>query len=415
LHAEFHSEVADSLHEEKQSSDYYWVSAFKWESAQELTMRNGIPKLCSIVTLIVGCAVAQCGLADEGVDVQAAERQDRIDTALRHALEWLSRQQDKSGGFPTDPSGQPGVTSLCVLAFMSQGHLPGNGRYGAGLDRGIRYVLDSQKDSGLIAREAPNGPQVPHEISHNIGRTSAYNHAISALMLSEAYGMVDEADSRLIRPALEKALKVTLAEQRRKKPRDADRGGWRYLHSYDGVDSDLSVVGWNLTFLRSARNAGFDVPEKPINDAVEYVSRCFVPATGQFQYTIGGTSLSRGMAGAGILSLAHAGKHKTPEARKAAEWLLTQPFDKYNLNESPLEIYHYSVFYCCQAMYQMGDEYWDKFFPATADTLLENQNADGSWDTEQHPNDVRWGNSFTTAMVVLGLSAPNEQLPIFQR
>jgi hypothetical protein len=78
-------------------------------------------------------------------------------------------------------------------------------------------------------------------------------------------------------------------------------------------------------------------------------------------------------------------------------------------------MYHYSIFYCCHAMYQMGGEYWEKFYPATADTLLENQNDDGSWDFERHPNDVRWGNSFTTAMVVLGLSAPNEMLPIFQR
>jgi hypothetical protein len=378
-------------------------------------MRVRVLSSIHIGTLLVCCAAADNVLAQELADVQATERQERIDRALERAVEWLSRQQEKSGGFPTDPSGQPGVTSLCVLAFMSQGHLPGNGRYGTTLDRGVRYVLESQKESGLIAREAPDGPRVPHDTTHNIGRTSAYNHAISALMLSEAYGMVDETDSRVIRPAIEKAIAITLAEQRRKKPRDVDRGGWRYLHSYDGVDSDLSVVSWNLSFLRSARNAGFDIPEKPINDAVEYVSRCFIPATGQFQYTIGGASISRGMAGAGILSLAHAGKHNTPTAQKAADWILSQPFVKYNENEASLEIYHYSVFYCCHAMYQMGGDYWEKFLPTTADTLLMNQNADGSWDVESHPNDVRWGNSFTTAMVVLGLSAPDEQLPIFQR
>jgi hypothetical protein len=227
--------------------------------------------------------------------------------------------------------------------------------------------------------------------------------------------MVDKADSQDIRQAVEKALAVTLAEQRRKKARDVDRGGWRYLDSFEGVDSDLSVVSWQIMFLRSARNAGFDVPEGPINDAVEYVGRCFIPATGQFYYQIGGSYNSRGMAGAGILSLSLAGKHKTPEAQKAAQWLLGQPFDKYNENQSALEMYHYSVFYCCHAMYQMGGEYWQKFFPAAADTLLVNQNTDGSWESERHPNDVRWGKSFTTAMVVLGLSAPDEQLPIFQR
>ena len=47
-------------------------------------------------------------------------------------------------------------------------------------------------------------------------------------------------------------------------PKDspADRGGWRYIHDLDDVDSDLSVTGWQLMFLRSARNAGFEVPNE---------------------------------------------------------------------------------------------------------------------------------------------------------
>ncbi len=366
-----------------------------------------------VVALLVGTTVGSTSVADEVADEPSAERLERIDKSLERALEWLAGQQKTSGEFPTEPLGQPGVTSLCVLAFMSQGHLPAKGEYGAKLDQGIRYVLDSQKQSGLIARAAPDGPQVPHNTPHEIGRASAYNHAISALMLSEAYGMMDEADSRAIRQAIDKALAVTLAEQGRPKPRAVDRGGWRYLDSYQGVDSDLSVASWQLMFLRSARNAGFEVAEQPINDGVEYVRRCFVPATGQFQYEIGARVSSRGMTGAGILSLSLAGKHNTPEAQKAAQWLLGKPFDNYNENEVWIERYHYSVFYCCHAMYQMGGEYWEKFFPSVADTLLENQNADGSWDPER--DDERWGNALTTAMVVLALAAPDEMLPIFQR
>ena len=40
-------------------------------------------------------------------------------------------------------------------------------------------------------------------------------------------------------------------------------------------DSDLSVTGWHLMFLRSARNAGFDVPDRAIADAVAYIRRTF--------------------------------------------------------------------------------------------------------------------------------------------
>jgi hypothetical protein len=406
-------ESAESPRVASRTGDYYSCVIFQVRVHKEQTMRDHFLYLLFFLAILIGFGFGQSALADDVTKVQSAKRLERIHESLERALIWLNGQQERSGGFPTDPLGEPGVTSLCTLAFMSQGHFPGNGKYGTTLNRGIHYVLESQKKSGLIAREVPNGPEVPHVTTHEIGRTSAYNHAISALMLSEAFGMVDKTDSQDIRQAVEKALAVTLAEQRRKKPRDVDRGGWRYLDSYEGVDSDLSVVSWQVMFLRSARNAGFDVPEGPINDAAEYVGRCFMPATGQFQYEIGGRFSSRGMTGAGILSLALAGKHNTPEAQKAAQWLLSRPFDDYNQNEVWIERYHYSVFYCCHAMYQMGEEYREKFFAATADTLLKNQNTDGSWDPER--DDEKWGNSLTTALVVLGLSAPDEQLPIFQR
>jgi hypothetical protein len=66
-------------------------------------------------------------------------------------------------------------------------------------------------------------------------------------------------------------------------------------------------------------------------------------------------------------------------------------------------------------MYQMGGKYWARFFPRTVRTLLANQQRDGSWPAESHFFDARFGNSYTTALVVLSLGAPNQFLPIFQR
>ena len=50
-----------------------------------------------------------------------------------------------------------------------------------------------------------------------------------------------------------------------------------------------------------------------------------------------------------------------------------------------------------------------------SDEAGANQHADGSWPAESHMNDARYGNAYTTALVVLTLGAPNELLPIFQR
>ena len=81
-------------------------------------------------------------------------------------------------------------------------------------------------------------------------------------------------------------------------------------------------------FLRSAKNAEFDVPKQYVDDAVGYVDRCWDPQMGVFFYKNAGSERrwSRGMVGAGILSLAMAGQHDKPIAQRAGDWLLTNPF-----------------------------------------------------------------------------------------
>jgi hypothetical protein len=123
---------------------------------------------------------------------------------------------------------------------------------------------------------------------------------------------------------------------------------------------------------------------------------------------------SRGMAGAGILALAHAGYHHSPEAQSAGRWMLEHGFDQYNGN-LPFDRYHYSLFNACQGMYQLGSPYWEKFFPRVVSTILAHQNSNGSWEVESLERDRQFGNSYTTALSVLALGAPNQFLPVFQR
>jgi hypothetical protein len=221
--------------------------------------------------------------------------------------------------------------------------------------------------------------------------------------------------------AINNSLAVTLEMQSWKKDRTHDRGGWRYIDDVNEIDSDLSITGWQLMFLRSARNAGFDVPEKQIDDAVEYVRRCFDRQYGVFCYSVNRSeSRSRGMAGAGILALAHAGFHNSTEAQRSGDWLLENNFDNYNpfvrdARSWRDDRYHYCLFNACQGIYQLGGRHWNEFFPRAVKTLLENQQADGSWPAEQYKRDSQFGNAYTTALAVLSLGAPNQFLPIFQR
>src|SRR6186997_1479966 len=62
---------------------------------------------------------------DRQSNVLTPDEWRRLDTSIERALDWLVTQQKLDGSFPTLERGQPGVTALCVLAFMAHGHSPG--------------------------------------------------------------------------------------------------------------------------------------------------------------------------------------------------------------------------------------------------------------------------------------------------
>jgi hypothetical protein len=360
--------------------------------------------------------------ADESsFDVISPDQWERVDTAVERGLSWLASQQQADGAFPTMDVGQPGVTSLCMLALLAHGHVPGDGVYGRHIERATDYILKCQKPNGLVSLYGPSGARLTRDVEHDVGNCAAYNHGISSLTISELYGMSELRRAENIKAAIEKALVASLEMQRWPKDRLQDRGGWRYIDDYDACDSDLSITGWELKFLRSARNAGFNVPKQPIDDAVAYVRRCYSPQYGIFQYAAGQSdSRSRAMAGAGVLALAHAGFHNAPETKIAGDWILDHGFQDYNVHlrfhsRWQHDRYHYALFNCCQGMYQLGGRYWKDFFPPVVETVLANQQPDGSWPADGHNRDGQFGNAYTTALVLLTLGAPNQLLPIYQR
>lgn len=378
-------------------------------SAQEIDLPS---------TIIVGKAArANARPDDSPASVLSAPEWARVDAAVDRALAWLAMQQQPDGSFPTMDTAQPAVTSLCVLAFMAQGHNPSEGPYGERLDRAVDFVMSHQKQNGLITLYGPEGPTITRDVSHEIGYTAAYNHAISGLTLSEIYGMGQTKRAEKMEKVITKALRAALEMQGWAKQRPFDQGGWRYVDDFDESDSDLSVTGWYLMFLRSARNAGFNVPKQSIDNAVGYVRRSFDKRFGTFTYTINrGDTRSRGMAGAGILALGHAGFHHSFEAQRTGQWIMQYSFEVYNSDGGfQRDRYHYSLFNCCQGMYQLGSPYWEQFFPRTVRAVLANQQAEGSWDAESFHRDRVFGNSYTTALVLLAIGAPNQLLPVFQR
>jgi hypothetical protein len=305
---------------------------------------------------------------------------------------------------------QPAVTSFCVLAFLSRGHQPGPGPYGRQLERAIDFVLSCQKEDGLICYDTP-GPSWQFETASH---TASYNHAIAGLMLGEVYGQVSGKRARAVRVAMEKALRFTRNLQARRKP-EADKGGWGYLRlTSPDMDGDLSVTAWHLMFLRSARNAEFKVPKQYADEAVEYIRRAWDPAQGLFKYNRFGGS-SRGMMGAGILSLSMAGQHQSAIALTAGDWLLAHPYGKFGESFGEFDRFYYSMFYCSQAAAQLGGHYWKGIYPPLAEAIITTQLPDGACPTEPNRGDVVFGQTYSTSLAVLALTPAYQLLPVYQR
>jgi len=353
------------------------------------------------------------------------EKWQEVERSVDRALDWMANRQMQDGSFPTLVQGQPGVTSFATMAFLSRGHQPGLGPYGSRLNRAIDFVISCQLSNGLLSLQPPGPVHDDKRPSH----TAIYNHAISGLMLGEVYGQVSGNRAKAVKTAIERALQFTHELQRRPK-RPIDQGGWRYLRlNSSRVDSDLSVTGWNIMFLRSAKNGGFDVAQADVDDAVAYVRRLWNPTTGTFNYntqdqtgTLGMDT--RGMVGAGILSLSLMGQHETPMARAAGDWLLAHPYKRFGELVSSRDRFFYGTYYCTQAMVQLGGRYWEQYFPALVNALLSGQSEEGSWPAEVDRggngvggggSEAMFGNVYSSALAVLSLTPPYQLLPVYQR
>jgi len=372
-----------------------------------------------------------------------------VENCVDRSLAWLASQQAEDGSFPTLPVAQPAITSLCVLAFLSRGHQPGFGPYGAQLDRAVDFVISCQRPDGLFALQPPNDPNgVNSGLAGGrgfgggrgiaAGTAATYNHAIAGLMLGEVFGHASAERTHRIKIAIEKALQFSRDLQTGKltaAPKSLeDEGGWRYLRNAygrggsGGQDSDLSVTGWHLMFLRSARNAEFNVPQEYIDNAMAFVHRTWGDDDHLFHYVTWGTAsdrYSRGLMGSAIVSLALAGQHQSPQAILAGEWLMAHPFRYFGEvvgggggggfggGGVASDRFFYSTYYCSQAAAQLGGRYWTGIFPPIAEVLLKGQQADGSFPAEQ--KDYVVGNAYTTALAVLSLTPAYQLLPVYQR
>jgi hypothetical protein len=311
----------------------------------------------------------------------------RSEAAIAGGLAWLAAQQQRDGSFGTVSTyrGNVGVAGICGMAFLAAGSTPGRGPYGGTIDRCLDHILSCAQPSGFISEDRSadryHGPM--------------YGHGFATLFLAEAYGATQREDAGEV---LRRATRLIIDTQH-------EQGGWRYNPQPEVPD--ISVTVCMVMALRAARNCGIAVPKETIERSIDYVRRS-QNNDGGFKYQLLRSAESKfPRSAAALVALYTSGVHEGDVVERGLEYMMQ--FRPSAQRFRDMQHFYYGHYYAVQAAWHAGGRYWEEWFPAVRDLLLDQQNRDGSWSDSYH------GREYATAMSLLVLQTPNNLLPIFER
>jgi hypothetical protein len=368
------------------------------------------PHARSITRIVVlGCCASALILAPTSAFAQGEwEITPESTAALERGLQWLAANQGPEANWQ---SNDLGLVSLGALAFLSAGHTPGHGKYGAAVDKALDYVLKNAKRDGLLNIAAP--------------KRDMYNHGLSTFVLAQAYGMTN--DPQLAR-VLDRALTLIARTQ------CAD-GGWQYEARRAPTGHDLSLAVMQAKALRSALDSGLQVSPTVTALALRGVREHYYPRSGsknfddpavraepgRFAYTPDGKNQSLAMAACGVVCLQEFGEYDDWRIPKNMAFITAQTRSlRGQAGSGQIPINAYTMYYVGQALYQVGGAPWKECYPRLRDALVATQSKGagdpsraGSWEDVQHVKDQP-GRLYGTAVACFVLSIPNRYLPILQ-
>ncbi|MDO4574695.1 MAG: terpene cyclase/mutase family protein [Planctomycetia bacterium] len=319
--------------------------------------------------------------------------------AVENGLRWLARQQLKDGSWSllgpyadgVSFENQASATAMALLAFQGAGYTTestnGN-KYRTTLQKGWTWLLKQQDANGNFYSEG------------------AYNHAFytqgqCAIAICELYGMTQ--NKKYLEPA-KKAIDYIVKSQ-------AKEGGWRYEPNND---SDVSVTGWCLMALQSARMAGLDVPQETLDNVTRYLDSVGQANDTRYPYQRNGDA-TRTMTAEAILCRQYLGWSQNDERMvNALNYVGTQPVSY----ENGRNVYYW--YYATQAMHHKEGEWWEKWNEVMREEIPRHQERvgrdAGSWHPYK-PTDDQYasqaGRLFVTCLSLYNLEVYYRHLPIY--
>ena len=342
------------------------------------------------------------------------------ENAIKMGLLWLSRQQKTDGhwelhqGYPdagfsvirTDT----GATSLALLAFLGHGNTHQNGEFSANVAKGLKWLRGVQD------------PQTGdlHDLRQEEGRNGAfYAHAMGTIVLCEALALTKDPE---LQSAAERAVKYLLASQH------PDHGGWKYRPISKLMVGDLSVTGWALMALHTARMAGIEIPQEDFVRASAFLDSVQVKGLSRYKYepTTPDGKASPALTAEALLCRQWLGWPKTfPEMVQGVKYISAdEQLPAWTGGRRNV----YAWYYTSQMLHNIGGPEWKRWNTAVRDIVVKNQvttasvkpgmDTRGSWHPMSPPGDPfehseKGGRLYMTVLCILILETPYRHQPIY--
>ena len=315
--------------------------------------------------------------------------------AVLAALRWLKANQEADGSWRCGKS-SPAGAALATLAFLGHGETPDSAEFGQTVSRSLQYLALHVDKDGLVTGMS--------EDYYGYG----YSQGLVVLALSEGYAMTQ---SPALREPLDRALKAIIRGQSVAKANPKHVGGWRrYPYSND---SDMTVTGWMIMALKSARAAGMEVPQEVFAKAAQFLWNMYDAKNPGFGYQTPERYPS--MTGVGVLCQQFIGNGGDHRVRSALDYLREQKVD---WDKTSGDYVLYGWYYITQAMFQGGGSYWQYWNHEIRDVMVRNQQEDGRWlpppNSTVETKDLGATPAYSTALGALILEVYYRYLPIYQ-
>jgi len=324
------------------------------------------------------------------------------ENAVLNGLHWLHRHQGADGmwsltGRQKDGSYADGgvtenknaATAMAMLAFQGFGQTHQGGpieKFRRSLARAARSLRKRQATDGSFTGNVPSHHQF-------------YTQALCTLAICELYAM--SQDKHLREPS-ERAIGYLVESQ------DA-AGGWRYVF---GSDSDLSVSGWVMMALQSAKMAKINVPQETLYRFEEFLDSVAVDGGSRYAYTPGsGVKLS--MTAEGLLCRQYLGWPQDNSHLLRGVQLLGK--NGIATFENSSDFYYW--YYATQVLHNIEGEAWTNWNAVMSRVLPDRQETKGSergsWSPEEDSWGQRAGRLYTTSLAIYMLEVYYRHLPIY--